>query len=101
MVNNLKSMTKELTLSLVIQPKASRNEIVGLLGNEIKIALTAPPVDGKANDHLKKYLSKICKTPQSNIEILKGLTNKHKTVLIKEIREIPKELQIELEKLSK
>jgi uncharacterized protein (TIGR00251 family) len=41
-----------LVLRLYIQPKASRDSIVGLHGDELKVAITAPPVDGQANAHL-------------------------------------------------
>ncbi len=44
-----------LVLRLYIQPKASRDSIVGLHGDEVKIAITAPPVDGQANSHLTKF----------------------------------------------
>ncbi|MCP6253344.1 DUF167 family protein, partial [Klebsiella pneumoniae] len=44
-----------LVLRLYIQPKASRDSIVGLHGDELKVAITAPPVDGQANAHLTKY----------------------------------------------
>ncbi len=47
-----------LVLRLYIQPKASRDSIVGLHGDELKVAITAPPVDGQANAHLTKYLAK-------------------------------------------
>lgn len=47
-----------LVLRLYIQPKASRDSIVGLHGDEVKIAITAPPVDGQANSHLTKFLGK-------------------------------------------
>ncbi|MDW3203647.1 DUF167 family protein, partial [Vibrio sp. 1865] len=45
---------EDIVLKLYIQPKASRDKIVGLHGEELKIAITAPPVDGKANAHLTK-----------------------------------------------
>ncbi len=48
---------EDIVLKLYIQPKASRDKIVGLHGEELKIAITAPPVDGKANAHLTKFFS--------------------------------------------
>ncbi len=51
----------DLLLFVYLQPKASRDQIIGLHGNELKIAITAPPIDGKANAHLSKYLAKACK----------------------------------------
>ena len=54
----LKQDADDLLLRLVLQPKASRDAFVGLLGDELKVAITAPPVDGQANKHLIKFLSK-------------------------------------------
>lgn len=54
-----------LVLRLYIQPKASRDSIVGLHGDELKVAITAPPVDGQANSHLVKFLGKQFRVAQS------------------------------------
>jgi uncharacterized protein (TIGR00251 family) len=80
---------EEITIALVLVPKASKDEIVGLLGDELKITITAPPIDGKANAHLIAFLSKQFKTAKSNIEILRGETNKHKLVKIKNYKQLP------------
>lgn len=77
----------------MIQPKASRDQIMGLLGDEIKIAITAPPVDGKANEHLRRYLAKICGTSYSKVTIIRGETNRHKTVKIEDYKKIPEDLK--------
>nr|WP_283102862.1 DUF167 family protein YggU [Shewanella abyssi] len=82
-----------LLLQLYIQPKASRDQIVGLHGEELKIAITAPPVDGKANAHLTKYLAKAFKVPKGNITIVKGQMGRHKQVLINSPRLIPPTIQ--------
>ena len=46
---------EDLLLDLFIQPKASRDQIMGPHGDELKVAITAPPVDGQANAHLIKF----------------------------------------------
>jgi len=76
------SLPEDLLLSFYIQPKASRDQIVGLHGDEIKIAITAPPIDGKANEYLIKFLAKQFKTAKSNIIIQKGQQGRHKQVKI-------------------
>ncbi|MDO6617582.1 DUF167 family protein YggU [Pseudomonadota bacterium] len=81
-----------LLLNLYIQPKASRDKIVGLHGDEIKIAITAPPIDGKANSHLIKYLAKAFKVPKSDVMLLKGLQGRHKQVKILSPLKIPPEI---------
>ncbi|WP_064792011.1 DUF167 family protein YggU [Shewanella woodyi] len=83
----------DLLLNLYIQPKASRDQIVGVHGEELKIAITAPPVDGKANAHLIKYLSKAFKVPKGDINILKGEQGRHKQVKITSPKIIPKSVE--------
>ncbi|WCE30130.1 DUF167 family protein YggU [Vibrio sp. SCSIO 43137] len=82
-----------LTLRLYIQPKASRDKIVGLHGEELKVAITAPPVDGKANAHLIKFLSKQFKVAKGNIEIEKGELGRHKQVKVHAPVQIPDTIQ--------
>ena len=79
----------DLLLRLVLQPKASRDAFVGLLGDELKIAITAPPVDGKANAHLIKFLSKEFKVAKGAISVEKGLLNRHKLVRIAAPKQLP------------
>lgn len=85
----VKQEAEDLLLRLVLQPKASRDAFVGLLGDELKIAITAPPIDGQANKHLIKFLSKQFKVPQSAIIVEKGSLNRHKLVRIKHPKKIP------------
>ena len=87
----------ELVLHLVIQPKASRDQIVGLHGEELKVAITAPPVDGQANSHLIKYLAKQCKVAKGQVRIVRGELGRHKTVAIEAPRQIPAEIAALLE----
>ena len=85
----LKQDGADLLLRLVLQPKASRDKFVGLLGEELKIAITAPPVDGKANAHLIKFLSKQFKVPKGAITVEKGTLNRHKLVRIHSPKKMP------------
>lgn len=79
----------DLLLNLYIQPKASRDQIVGLHGDELKVAITTPPIDGKANAHLSKYLAKAFKVPKSNIHIVKGELGRHKQIRVIDPKLIP------------
>ncbi|WP_114765834.1 DUF167 family protein YggU [Vibrio rhodolitus] len=83
----------DVVLRLYIQPKASRDKIVGLHGEEIKIAITAPPVDGKANAHLTKYLAKQFKVAKGLVNIEKGELGRHKQVRIISPNQIPTEIE--------
>lgn len=85
-------MIKETKDGLVVQfkisPNSSKNEIIKS-DEGVKIKITAQPIDGKANKALVEYLSKEFKVPKTYIEIVKGTTNKEKTVLFK-VSEIEK-----------
>ncbi len=70
-------------LAIRVTPRASRNEIVEILpDNTIKIRLTAPPVDGKANEALIEFLSKVLSVPKTRIDIVAGQTGRDKLVTI-------------------
>ena len=73
------------TFSIRIQPRASKNEVIQMEGGGIKIRLTAPPVDGAANEALVKFLSDRLDIPKSQIEIVSGHTSKNKIVRIEGI----------------
>jgi uncharacterized protein (TIGR00251 family) len=70
-------------LSLHIQPRASKNEVCGVLDNALKIRLTSPPVDGAANKLCREFLADIFDVPRSAVEIIAGETSRHKRVYIR------------------
>lgn len=78
----IESIQGGVRLHLFIQPKASKNEVIGPHNGEIKIKLTSPPVDGKANEGLIAFLSDIFDIPKRDITLVKGETNRHKVVEI-------------------
>ena len=67
-------------LTIRVVPNASKNEIVSRVGAEWKIRLAAPPVDGKANETLIRFLADEFDCAPSDIEIIKGHTSKTKIV---------------------
>ena len=72
-----------LILNVRVVPRASKDGIAGILGGEaLKIRIQAPPVEGKANAYLVKFLSKQWDIPRSNIEILSGETGRNKRLRI-------------------
>jgi uncharacterized protein (TIGR00251 family) len=75
------------TLSLRIQPRASKNEAIALENGGIKIRLTAPPVDGAANEALVKFLADRLGKAKSQVEIVSGHTGRDKIVRIEDITE--------------
>lgn len=80
-------------LRIFLQPKASKDAFVGLHDGELKITITAQPIDGAANAHLLKYLSKVFKVPKSTIILEKGELNRHKQVFIPEPKLVPYEIK--------
>jgi uncharacterized protein (TIGR00251 family) len=78
-----KKHPKGVSFKVYVQPKASKNETMGVYGDAIKIRLTAPPVDGAANKMCLKYLAKCLCVPVSCLEILSGHSIRTKYVLLK------------------
>ena len=74
--------TKGGSIGVRLKPGAKREKIVSIDEREICIAVTAPPVDGKANEALIKFLAKILDAPKSAIAILRGQTSRIKLVEI-------------------
>ena len=67
-----------ITIKVYLQPKASRNEIAGTYRDGIKIRITAPPIEGKANEALLRFLATSLDLPPSQVEILKGHHSREK-----------------------
>jgi len=77
----LRPTPKGVTLSCRVQPRASRNALAGVMGDSLKVALTAPPVDGKANAALCRFLADKAGLPRSSVQILSGETSRTKVIL--------------------
>lgn len=82
----------KLILQLYIQPKASRDQIVGLHNEALKVAITAPPTDGQANAHLIKFLAKQFRVAKRQVVIEKGALGRHKQVCILSPYHLPPEV---------
>ena len=74
-------------LRVRVQPRASRSEIAGVHGDELRIRLQAPPVDGAANEALVRFLADALGAPRSAVEIVSGLASRSKTVVIRGVAE--------------
>jgi uncharacterized protein (TIGR00251 family) len=70
------------TLSVRVQPRASCNEVAGLVGDTLKIRLTAPPVEGEANDACLAFLAKLLDLSPSRLAIIQGERSRSKVVRI-------------------
>ena len=90
----------DLILFVKVQPKASKDELVEVVKNEtqadqIRIRITAPPVDGKANKHLITYLSKVFNVAKSHISLLSGETGRNKKLQIHKPKQLPTMIKAE------
>ena len=72
----------DLILDCHLQPKASKDEFAGLQAERLKIRLTAPPVDGKANAQLQAFLAKAFGVAKSQVSLESGTLNRHKRLRI-------------------
>lgn len=80
MIDKLKESS--VTIEVLIQPKSSRDEIVGLHDGRLKIKISAPPVEGKANERLTEVLAKAFGIPKSSVDIVRGKSSRLKTLKI-------------------
>lgn len=76
---------EDLLLRVWAQPRASRDCIVGLQDNCLKIKVTAPPADGRANDCIARVLARALGVPPSTVSLQSGATGRRKTFLIKNL----------------
>jgi len=74
----LRTESDGVMLSVKLQPRASTNEIGEPLGDELRIKVTAPPVDSAANEALIRLLSETLDCPRNRIELVRGNTSRHK-----------------------
>jgi uncharacterized protein (TIGR00251 family) len=68
------------TLTLHIQPGARKTELAGLHGDALKIRLAAPPVDGKANEALLRFIAEILKVQRAAVSLKSGQTSRRKVI---------------------
>lgn len=86
---------ENITLTLHVQPGAKRSEIVGLHGEALKIKLAAPPIEGRANDALLRFIADIFAVPLRNVELKQGGQSRHKVVAISGSKVEPESLLAE------
>ncbi len=71
-----------MTLTLHVQPGAKRSEIIGLHGDALKIKLAAPPVEGRANEALLKFIAELFDVPIRNVEFKQGEQSRRKVAAV-------------------
>lgn len=68
--------------AIKVHPRARKNAITGQLGDELKVSLTAPPIDGKANEACIEFFAKLLKVPRSSVTIASGHTSRNKVIRV-------------------
>ena len=85
---------QDLILQAQIQPRASRDEFADIVGDRLKIRITASPVHGRANAHLIAFLAKQFGVAKSAVTLLQGERGKTKVIRVRSPRKIPSDLTI-------
>jgi uncharacterized protein (TIGR00251 family) len=71
-----------ITFAVKVHPRAKKNAITDEVGGALKLALTAPPVDGKANDACIEFFAKLLNLPRSSVTIAAGRTSRNKVIRV-------------------
>ena len=78
----IQQTAKGVTFAVKVHPRARKNAITGIVGDALKLALTAPPVEGKANEALRDYLAELLKVRRSGVHIVLGDKHRRKVVTV-------------------
>jgi uncharacterized protein (TIGR00251 family) len=73
---------KGVTFSIKVHPRAHKNAITGAIGDALKLSLTAPPVEGRANQAVIEFFAELFEIPRSSVTIASGETSRNKVVRI-------------------
>ena len=76
-----------MVLAVRVQPRASKDEIAGVMGGALKVRLRAPAVEDRANEALCEYLAELLKTPKAAVRILSGHHSRSKRVEVRGVTE--------------
>ena len=73
---------KGVTFAVRVHPRATKNAITGELGDALKVSLTTPPVEGRANEACIEFFAKLLKVPRSSVTIPSGQTSRNKVIRV-------------------
>jgi len=83
------------TFAIKVHPRARKNAITGELGGALKLSLTAPPVEGRANEACIEFLANLLKVPRSSVTIASGQSSRRKVIRVSGV--LADEVQTRLE----
>ena len=78
----IKDSNQGSTFAVKVHPRAKKNAITGEVGDVLKLSLTTPPIDGRANDACIEFLAKLLKVPRSSVTIASGQTSRNKVIRV-------------------
>ena len=78
----IQESAKGVTFAVKVHPRARKNAITGVVGDALKLALTAPPVEGKANQAVIEFFAELFAISRSSITIASGETSRNKVIRI-------------------
>ena len=70
------------TFAVKVHPRAKKNGVTGELGDALKLSLTTPPVEGRANEACVEFFAKLLKVPRSSVTIASGLGSRNKVIRV-------------------
>jgi uncharacterized protein (TIGR00251 family) len=70
------------TFAVKVHPRAKKNAIAGELGDALRVSLTSPPVEGRANEACIEFFAKLLKVPRSSVTIASGLSSRNKVIRV-------------------
>jgi uncharacterized protein len=82
------------TFQVKVHPRAKKNAITGEVGDALKLALTAPPVEGRANETCIAFLAEVLNVPRSSVTIAAGKTSRNKVILVSGLSAMQVERQL-------
>jgi len=77
-----------IAISVKVEPRSSKKGVSGIMGDVLKVKLTAPPVEGAANEQLIEVIAEMAGVKKSNISIVRGGSSKNKVVLIRGVDDL-------------
>jgi uncharacterized protein len=78
----IRNLEQGATFAVKVHPRAKKDGITGEIGDALKLALTAPPIEGRANEACIEFFAKLLKMPRSSVSIAAGLNNRNKVIRV-------------------
>ena len=78
----IREAAEAVTFQVKVHPRAKKNEITGELGDALKVSLTAPPIEGRANEACIEFFAKLLRVPRSSVTIGSGQTSRNKVIRV-------------------